>query len=94
MKMNYKLGPLDCSDSEFNFWNLWIHFGRLVGLLGRGISLTQGPYLHRTAQHKKTQTHTHTHILASSGIRTHDLRVRVVKDRAATGTSTNTHFRI
>jgi len=38
--------------------------GHLAGLLGREISLSQGHYLHRTAQHRKTQTHIH----ASSGI--------------------------
>jgi hypothetical protein len=64
-----------CSNSEFNFWNLWIYFGHLVGLLGRGISPTQGLYLHRTAQHRKTQTHIH----ASSGIRTHDPNIRTVE---------------
>jgi len=31
----------------------------LVGLLGRGISPAQGLYLHRTTQHRKTQTHIH-----------------------------------
>jgi hypothetical protein len=35
-------------------------------LLGRGISPSQGRYLHRRAQHRKTRTHIH----ASSGIRT------------------------
>jgi len=29
-------------------------FRHLVGLLGRGIGPSQGPYLHRTAQHRKT----------------------------------------
>jgi hypothetical protein len=30
----------------------------LVGLLGRGISTAQGPYLHRTTQtHRNTDTH-------------------------------------
>jgi hypothetical protein len=36
----------------------------LVGLLGRVISSTQGLYLHRTAQHRKTRTNIH----ALSGI--------------------------
>jgi hypothetical protein len=38
----------------------------LVGLLGWGISPTQGLYLHRTTQHRKTQTNIH----APSSIRT------------------------
>jgi hypothetical protein len=57
-------------------------FGHLVGLLGRGISPSQGFYLHRIAQHRKTRTHIHT----SSGIGTHDPSVREVEDRAAIGT--------
>jgi hypothetical protein len=65
-----------CYDSEFNFWNLWIYFGRLVGLLGRGIGSSQGHYLYRTAQHRKTRTHTH----ALSEIRTPDPRIRAVED--------------
>jgi hypothetical protein len=48
----------------------------LVGLLGRGISPTQGLYLHRTAQHRKTRTHIH----ASSGIRARDPSVPTVED--------------
>jgi hypothetical protein len=48
----------------------------LVGLLGRGISPTQGLYLHRTTQHRKTQTHIH----APSRIQTCDLNVRAAED--------------
>jgi len=48
----------------------------LLGLLGWGISLTRCLYLHRTIQHRKTQTHIH----ASSGIWTHDPSVQTVKD--------------
>jgi hypothetical protein len=33
-------------------------FGHLVGLLGRGISPTQGLYLHRTTRHRKKCGHT------------------------------------
>jgi hypothetical protein len=51
-------------------------YGQLVGLLGRGISPTQGLYLHRTKQHRKTRTHIH----ASSWIRTHDPSVREAED--------------
>jgi len=36
-------------------------FGHLVGLLGWRISLSQGHCLHRTAQHRKLQTHIHAH---------------------------------
>jgi hypothetical protein len=64
--------------------------GQVVGLLGRGISPTQGLYLHRTTQHKKTRTHIH----ASSGIRTtipmfeRPKTVRAL-DRAVSGNSNN-----
>jgi len=51
-------------------------FGQLVGLLGRKISPTQGLYLHRIIQHRKTWTHIH----ASSGIRTHDPKVPAAED--------------
>jgi len=61
-------------NQNFNFWNLWIYFRHLVGLLGRGISQTQSLYLHRTTQHSKTQTHIHT----SSEIRTQNSSVRAV----------------
>jgi len=44
----FGLGPLVCSDSEFYFWNSWLYCGHSVGLLGRGISPTQGLYLHST----------------------------------------------
>jgi len=50
-------------------------FGHLVGLLGGGISPSQGLYLYRTTQHRKKRTHIH----ASSGIRTHDPSARAVK---------------
>jgi hypothetical protein len=40
----------------------------MVGLLGRVISSSQGLYLHRTTQHRKTRTNIH----ALSGIRTRD----------------------
>jgi hypothetical protein len=43
-------------------------FRHMVGLLGRVISPSQGLYLHRTTQHRKTLTNIH----ALSGIRTHD----------------------
>jgi hypothetical protein len=40
----------------------------MVGLLGRVVSPSQGLYLHRTTQHRKTRTNIH----ALSGIGTHD----------------------
>jgi hypothetical protein len=43
-------------------------FRQTVGLLGRVISPSQGLYLHRTTQHRKTRTNIH----ALSGIRTYD----------------------
>jgi hypothetical protein len=62
-------------------------FGHFVGLLGRGISPTQGHYLHRTTQHRKTWTYIH----APSRIRTSDPNVERPKtvhalDLAAIGT--------
>jgi len=52
-------------------------FGQLVGLLERGIGLSQGHNLHRTTQHIKMQTYIH----ASSAIRNHDRSVSAVEDR-------------
>jgi hypothetical protein len=51
-------------------------FGHLVGLLGRGISPTQGLYLHRTTQYRKSRTHVH----APSRIRTCDPNVQAAED--------------
>jgi hypothetical protein len=48
-----------------------------VGLLGRGISPSQGRYLH-IEQHNTKWTHTDIH--ASSGFRTHDPSVRAGRD--------------
>jgi hypothetical protein len=48
----------------------------LVGLLGGGISPAQDLYLHRTTQHRKTQTNIH----ASSRIRTCDPNIRAAED--------------
>jgi hypothetical protein len=48
----------------------------LVGCLGGGISPAQGLYLHRTTQHRKTQTNIH----APSSIRTCDPNVRAAED--------------
>jgi hypothetical protein len=64
-------------------------FRHMVGLLGRVISPSQGLYLHRTTQHRKTRTN----IRAFSGIRTHDPSNQPAKtsasDRTATVTSRN-----
>jgi hypothetical protein len=60
--------------------NPFTHLARLLGRGGGGyrISPSQGLYLHRTAQHRKTRTSTH----ASSEIRTHDLTVREIMAHA------------
>jgi hypothetical protein len=54
-----------------------------IGLLGWEARPSQGLYLHKTAQHRKTRTNTH----ASSGIWIHNRSIQVVKtntlDRAA-----------
>jgi hypothetical protein len=53
-------------------------FRHLVGLLGRGISQSQGLYQHRTTQHKNTKTDIH----ALSGIQSRDPSVRAIKVEA------------
>jgi hypothetical protein len=53
--------------------------------LGGGSVQRQGLYLHRTTQHRETQTHIH----APSRIRTCDPNVRAVLDRAAIETGPN-----
>jgi hypothetical protein len=58
-------------------------FRQFVGLLGRGISPSQGLYLH-TDQHKHT-INAHTHIHALSGIRTHDPSVQASADTVISG---------
>jgi hypothetical protein len=54
--------------------------------LGRGISPSQGPYLHRE-QHKH-RINIHTGIRSLSGIRTHDSSVRVSEDNALDSAAT------
>jgi hypothetical protein len=54
-------------------------FRHMVGLLGRVISPSQGLYLHRTTQNRKTRTDIH----ALSGIRNHDPSIWVIKAHAA-----------
>jgi hypothetical protein len=59
-------------------------FRQMVGLLGRVISPSQGLYLHRTTQHRKTRTNIH----ALSGIRTHDPSNQPAKTHASDRTAT------
>jgi hypothetical protein len=59
----------------FYFLNL---FTQTVGLLGRGISSSQGRYLH-TGQHKR-RINEQTDIHSLSGIRIHDPSVRASED--------------
>jgi hypothetical protein len=61
-------------------------FRHMVGLLGRVISPSQGLYLHRTTQHRKTRTNIH----ALSGIRTHNPSNQPVKTHASDRTATVT----
>jgi len=69
------LWPVRIQNLTSEIMNLFLDI--LVGLLGRGIgSSSQDHYLQRIAQHRKTGTYIH----ASSEIRTHDARVRAVKD--------------
>jgi hypothetical protein len=62
------------------------YFRHMVGLLGRVISPSQGLYLHRTTQHRKTRTNIH----ALSGIRTHDPSNLPAKTHASDRTATVT----
>jgi hypothetical protein len=67
-------------DSTALWWTLealsvsW-SYTQSVGLIGPGISPSQGRYLH-TEQHKHRINAHYTYIHASSGIRTHDPSVR------------------
>jgi hypothetical protein len=64
---NWRYSPIMGPSPPRIFWfpNLFRH---MVGLLGRVISPSQGLYLYRTTQHRKTRTNVH----ALSGIRTRD----------------------
>jgi hypothetical protein len=67
-----------------SFWGLGRFFSFLiytqsVGLLGRGMSPSQGLYLH-TEQHKHRISAHNTNNHALSGIQTHDPRVRAGED--------------
>jgi hypothetical protein len=61
-------------------------FRHMVGLLGRVVSPSQGLYLHRTTQHRKTRTNIH----ALSGIQTHDPSNQPAKTHASDRTATVT----
>jgi hypothetical protein len=54
-------------------------FRHMVGLLGQEISPSQGLYLHRTTQHRKTRTNIH----ALRGIRNHDPSNQLAKTHAS-----------
>jgi hypothetical protein len=60
------------------FFSFVIFFTQMVGLHGRGISPSQGRYLH-TGQHKH-RINAHRDIHALSGIWTHDPSFRAGKD--------------
>jgi hypothetical protein len=57
-----------CGLFQFRIISEIMNHRHMVGLLGRVISSSQGLYLYRTTQHKKTRTNIH----AISGIQTHD----------------------
>jgi hypothetical protein len=60
------------------FFSCVIFFTKTVGLFGKGISPSQGRYLH-TGQHKhRLNSYTDIHVL--SGIRTHDHSMRASED--------------
>jgi len=65
------LDPLTCSDVELTSETMNPVLHILVGLLGCGMGTLQVPYLHRRAQHRKTQTF----INVSTGIQTQDPRI-------------------
>jgi hypothetical protein len=56
---------------------VFLIYAQSLELLGRGISPSQGHYLHRE-QHKHRIMH--TDIYASSGIRSHDVNARASED--------------
>jgi hypothetical protein len=61
-------------------------FRHMVGLLGRVFSPSQGLYLYRTTQHRKTRTNVH----AMSGIRTQQPTGQAAKTHASDRTATVT----
>jgi hypothetical protein len=67
--------PLLCPGLVFSFV---IFFTQSVGLLGRGISPSQGRHLHTRTTTQRINEHTDIHAL--NGIRTHDQTVRESED--------------
>jgi hypothetical protein len=68
---NFPVSRIKTSDpfrNRINFWNYESFWDMLAGHLWQGICPSQGLYLYRTTQQRKTLTYIH----ASSGIRTHD----------------------
>jgi hypothetical protein len=74
------LKPFVGSWPLLQFRNLFTH---MVQLLGRGISPSQGRYLH-TGQHKH-RINAHTDIRALNGIRTHDPSIQASEDSSCRG---------
>jgi hypothetical protein len=70
------LGLLACSAFRTYFSENYESIWTVSRTRWRGIGPTQGFYLHRMTQHRKTRTHIH----ASSGIRSHDPSVRAAED--------------
>jgi hypothetical protein len=67
--ISYFVAPQSLKDlGLFSYGRFLELFRHMVGLLGRVMNPSQGLYLHRTAQHRKTRVNKH----ALSGIRTHD----------------------
>jgi hypothetical protein len=62
----------------------------MVGLLEQVISPSQGLYLHRTTQYRKTPTNIH----ALSGIRAHNPSNQPAKTHASDRTATVTGFQV
>jgi hypothetical protein len=75
----------DLGRLTYRFLDLFRH---MVGRLGRVISPSQGLYLHRARQHRKTWANIH----ALSGIRTHDPSNQPAKTHASDRTATVTGF--
>jgi hypothetical protein len=77
----------DLGRLTYRFLDLFRH---MFGLFGRVISPSQGLYLHRTTQYRKTRTDIH----ALSRIRTHDPSNQPAKTHASDRTATVTGFHI
>jgi hypothetical protein len=66
----------------FAGFSVSLSYTQSVGLLGRGISPSQGHYLHTEHKHRINK---HTDIHALSGIRTHDPSVQAREDSSCLG---------